>query len=220
MGGFGNPGNKHTMYLVNFWRVLALLMVSFSVQAGQGLDSLDGFLKNMKTLQGQFVQTQFNAERRETQRASGTLELERPGKFRWVYLQPYHQELVADGESLWIYDQDLAQVTQKPMLQATAQAPIMLLLEKKSLDKDYVLTELGNDQGLDWVGLKPRKDEADVREVKLAFDKKMLSRMQLTDAFGQLTLIEFKDMRMNPALSSQVFRFEPPPGVDVVRAAQ
>lgn len=209
---------------MRFFKILSvlasLMIVSVSVHAGQGLDSLDSFLKNMKTLQGQFVQTQFNADRRETQRASGTLELSRPGKFRWVYLKPYHQELIADGESLWIYDQDLEQVTQKPLLQATAQAPIMLLLEKKSLDKDYLLTDLGNDQGLDWVGLKPRKDEADVREVKLAFEKKMLARMQLTDAFGQATLIEFKDMKMNPTLAEGAFVFAPPAGVDVVRAAQ
>jgi len=209
------------MRVLKFLSVLAsLMMVSICAQAGQGLDGLDSFLKNMKTLQGQFVQTQFNADRRETQRASGTLELSRPGKFRWVYVQPYHQELIADGESLWIYDQDLEQVTQKPLIQATAQAPIMLLLEKKSLDKDYLLTELGNDQGLDWVGLKPRKDEADVREVKLAFEKKMLARMQLTDAFGQITLIEFKDMKLNPKLSENAFVFVPPAGVDVVRAAQ
>ncbi len=208
------------MRFADFWRVLALLSLSFNAWAGTTLDGLDGFLKNMKTLQGEFVQTQFNADRRETQRASGTLELARPGKFRWVYAQPYHQELVADGESLWIYDQDLEQVTQKPLLQATAQAPIMLLLEKKSLDKDYLLTDLGSDQGLNWVGLKPRKDEADVREVKLAFDKNMLARMQLTDAFGQITLIEFKAMKMNPPLPDNVFTFVPPAGVDVVRAAQ
>lgn len=209
------------MRFFSYLRLLAVLVfLPLSAQAGQGLDALDGFLKNMKTLQGQFVQTQFNADRRETQRASGTLELSRPGKFRWVYVQPYHQELVADGESLWIYDQDLEQVTQKPLLQATAQAPIMLLLEKKSLDKDYLLTELGNDQGLDWVGLKPRKDEADVREVKLAFEKKMLARMQLTDAFGQITLIEFKEMQLNPKLAEGVFSFVPPAGVDVVRAVQ
>jgi chaperone LolA len=209
------------MRFLKFLSVLAaLIILPLSVHAGQGLDGLDSFLKNMKTLQGQFVQTQFNADRRETQRASGTLEMSRPGKFRWVYVQPYHQELVADGESLWIYDQDLEQVTQKPLLQATAQAPIMLLLEKKSLDKDYLLTDLGSDQGLDWVGLKPRKDEADVREVKLAFEKKMLARMQLTDAFGQITLIEFKEMKMNPKLAEGAFNFVPPSGVDVVRAAQ
>lgn len=209
---------------MRFWFFLRALMVllffPLAVQAGSGLDSLDSFLKNMKSLQGQFVQTQFNADRRETQRASGTLELERPGKFRWVYVQPYHQELVADGESLWIYDQDLEQVTQKPLLQSVAQAPIMLLLEKKPLDKDFLLTDLGNDQGLDWVGLKPRKEEAEVREVKLAFQKKMLARMQLTDAFGQITLIEFKDMRLNPTLPENEFIFVPPAGVDVVRAAQ
>ena len=209
------------MRFLKFLSLLAVLIAfPLSAHAGKGLDGLDTFLKTMKTLQGQFVQTQFNVDRRETQRASGSLELSRPGKFRWVYAKPYHQELIADGESLWIYDQDLEQVTQKALIQATAQAPIMLLLEKKSLDKDYLLTELGSDQGLDWVGLKPRKDESDVREVKLAFEKNMLARMQLTDAFGQMTLIEFKDMQMNPKLAEGAFKFVPPMGVDVVRAAQ
>ncbi|MEW6765416.1 MAG: outer membrane lipoprotein chaperone LolA [Pseudomonadota bacterium] len=200
------------------WIVLLFAALPLMAQAGEGLNSLDGFLKNMKTLQGQFVQIQFNADRRETQRASGTLELARPGRFRWVYTQPYHQELVADGESLWIYDQDLEQATQKPLRQALGQAPIMLLMENKPLDQDFLLTELGRDQGMDWVELKPRDEGADFREVKFAFQNRMLSRMQLTDAFGQITLIEFSGMVLNPSLPEGHFQFTPPAGVDVVRA--
>lgn len=200
------------------WIVLLLASLPLMAQAGQGLNSLDGFLKEMKTLQGQFVQIQFNANRQETQRASGTLELSRPGRFRWIYNQPYHQELVADGESLWIYDQDLDQATQKPLRLALGQAPIMLLMENRPLDDEFILTELGADQGMDWVELKPRGEVADFREVKFAFKGRMLARMQLTDAFGQITLIEFAEMKLNPALDDRHFRFSPPAGVDVVRA--
>lgn len=200
------------------WIVLLFAALPLMAQAGEGLNSLDGFLKNMKTLQGRFVQIQYNADRRETQRASGALELVRPGRFRWVYTQPYHQELVADGESLWIYDQDLEQATQKPLRQALGQAPIMLLMENKPLDQDFLLTELGRDQGMDWVELKPREEGADFREVKFAFQNRMLSRMQLTDAFGQITLIEFSGMVLNSVLPEGHFQFNPPAGVDVVRA--
>jgi len=201
------------------WIVLLLLVpLSWLAQAGEGLDSLDGFLKEMKTLQGQFVQIQYNAERRETQRATGTLELARPGRFRWVYSEPYHQELVADGSSLWIYDQDLDQATEKPLRQALGQAPIMLLMENRPLEEAFILTELGRDQGMNWVELKPRGEAADFREVKFAFRDGMLARMQLTDAFGQITLIEFFSMRLNPQLGDERFRFTPPAGVDVVRA--
>ncbi len=200
------------------WIVLLFAALPLMAQAGEGINSLDGFLKKMKTLQGQFVQIQYNADRRETQRASGTLELARPGRFRWVYTHPYHQELAADGESLWIYDQDLEQATQKPLRQALGQAPIMLLMENKPLDQDFLLTELGRDQGMDWVELKPREEGADFREVKFAFQNRMLSRMQLTDAFGQITLIEFSGMVLNPVLPEGHFQFNPPAGVDVVRA--
>jgi chaperone LolA len=200
------------------WIVLLFASLSPLAQAGAGLDSLDAFLKEMKTLQGQFVQIQYNADHRETQRASGTLELARPGRFRWVYVEPYHQELVADGESLWVYDQDLDQATEKPLRQALGQAPIMLLMEYRLLEEEFILTELGRDQGMDWVELKPRGEATDFREVKFAFREGMLARMQLTDAFGQITLIEFSSMRLNPQLADERFRFSPPPGVDVVRA--
>lgn len=200
------------------WIVLLLASLPLMAHAGGGLDSLDGFLKDMKTLQGSFVQIQYNADRRETQRASGTLELSRPGRFRWVYAEPYHQELVADGESLWIYDQDLEQATEKPLRQALGQAPIMLLMENRPLEDEFVLTELGEDQGMDWVELKPRGEAADFREVRFAFREGMLARMQLTDAFNQITLVEFSSMRLNPQLPDERFRFTPPAGVDVVRA--
>jgi outer membrane lipoprotein carrier protein len=198
--------------------VLLIASLPLLAHAGAGLDSLDGFLKEMKTLQGQFVQIQYNADRREPQRASGTLELARPGRFRWVYSEPYHQELVADGSSLWIYDQDLDQATEKPLRQALGQAPIMLLMENRPLEEEFILTELGRDQGMDWVELKPRGEAADFREVKFAFRERILARMQLTDAFGQIILIEFSSMRLNPPLADERFRFSPPAGVDVVRA--
>lgn len=200
------------------WIVLLLASLPLLAQAGGGLDSLDGFLKEMNTLQGEFVQIQYNADRRETQRASGTLELSRPGRFRWVYSEPYHQELVADGESLWIYDQDLDQATEKPLRQALGQAPIMLLMENRPLDEEFILTELGRDLGMDWVMLAPRGEAADFREVRFAFRDGMLARMQLTDAFNQITVVEFASMRLNPQLPDERFRFTPPPGVDVVRA--
>ncbi|MGK0673240.1 MAG: outer membrane lipoprotein chaperone LolA [Halothiobacillaceae bacterium] len=200
------------------WIVLLFASLPILAYAGAGLDSLDTFLKEMQSLQGKFVQIQYNTERRETQRASGTLELARPGRFRWVYREPYHQELVADGTSLWIFDQDLNQATEKPLRHALGQAPIMLLMENRPLDQDFILTELEPDQGMDWVELKPRGEVADFREVKLAFRERMLARMQLTDAFGQITLIEFSAMHLNPRLREERFRFTPPIGVDVVRA--
>lgn len=200
------------------WLILLLAGLPKLALAGPGLDSLDAFLKEMKSLQGQFVQIQYNTERRETQRAKGTLELARPGRFRWVYLEPYHQELVADGQSLWIYDQDLEQATEKPLRQALGQAPILLLMENRPLEQDFILTELTPDKGMDWVELRPRGEGGDFREVKLAFKDRMLARMQLTDTFGQMTLIEFSSLRLNAKLDEGRFRFMPPPGVDVVRA--
>ena len=72
------------------------------------------FVEDVETLRGHFEQALIDASGEVVERTTGTLEIERPGRFRWTYAEPYEQQLVADGLNIWSYDVDLAQVTVKP----------------------------------------------------------------------------------------------------------
>ena len=112
--------------------VLALGLVGSTTWAQARVDEVgerlvNEFVNDVITLQGRFEQSLIDAEGVVIERSSGTLEIERPGRFRWSYSEPYEQWLVADGLNIWSYDVDLAQVTVKAQAKALANTPALLL---------------------------------------------------------------------------------------------
>lgn len=181
---------------------------------------LEAFLAEIRTLRARFVQEIVDEAGAPVQRSSGTVAVLRPGRFRWDYREPYRQLIVADGERLWIYDEDLAQVTVRPQAEALTRTPLQILTERAGRALEgFRLRELGLREGLEWVELRPAGDggEADFERILVGFDGPRLARMELVDAFGQTVRLRFEAVERNPRLDPSLFRFEPPSGVDVVR---
>lgn len=212
------------MRLNKFSRTTAmalLLALPVLAHAGKGLERLDSFFKNNKAVLADFQQTLVDEKNRELKQAHGTLILQRPGKFRWDYAAPHRQLIIADGKKFWLYDADLEQVTVRVMDATLGTTPAVLLSGERPLQESFVITELGvrggeEWQGLEWVGLTPKADDASFSRVWLGFDEKELRAMELTDNFGQTTLIRFSNLRREASVDATLFTFVPPPGVDVI----
>ncbi len=198
---------------------VAFLAVLLSVSSGAGADvaRLKTFLSEMKSLEAAFEQTVEDEKGRNLESSFGRFYLSRPGRFRWSYTVPYVQEIVSDGEEVWIYDSELAQVTVKSAREALANAPGLLLSTNRPLEAEFVLTDLGRQGDLEWVELTPKSTDAPFRKVRIGLRGRDLAEMELADGFGQLTRLRFKGAVKNPKLSPELFRFEPPDGVDVMR---
>jgi outer membrane lipoprotein carrier protein len=177
---------------------------------------LDSFVAGTKGLKAQFTQTVLDRNGRKTQEASGTLYLSRPGKFRWVYMKPYAQLIVGDGKKLWIYDEDLDQVTVRKLDQAIGESPAALLAGDNNLEKLFNLKEPGEKDGLEWLEATPKGKEGSFEKVRMGFRGNDLSAMELQDNFGQTTVLRFSGLERNPAMGSSLFRFTPPKGADVI----
>jgi len=108
---------------------LALLAVALLPQpaGAAAAQRLAAFLEDTRTLRARFVQEIVAEDGTPGERASGTLAVLRPGRFRWDYREPYRQLIVADGERLWIYDEDLEQVTVRPQERALGRTPLQIL---------------------------------------------------------------------------------------------
>ena len=146
--------------------------------------------------------------------------MRRPDRFRWVYEQPFRQEIVADGRRLWVYDPDLLQVVVRPLRQALGETPALLLAGEARLEARFAVTALPPEDGVEWVRLRPRGgEEAGFQRVDLGFGPRGLAAMRLVDALGQETRLVFSALRVNPPLGEEAFRFTPPEGVDVVGEA-
>jgi outer membrane lipoprotein carrier protein len=197
---------------------LALFCLSFTnlVYAEQATDKLNNFIATVSTFKANFEQTVFDANGALMEQAKGLLSIQKPGMFRWDYLAPYPQHIIADGERIWFYDVDLEQVTVKPQQETLSDTPATLLSGDKLPDDEYTFKNLPSEDGLFWVGMIPKSADSNFQAVTLAFDKHGLQQMIMLDSFGQKTRLVFTQTIENYKFEKDEFRFRPPAGVDVV----
>lgn len=197
--------------------VAGLLSLSVgAVHADDAVSRLNQFVAEVSTFQAVFTQTVVDAEGNMIEEADGEFYLSRPGKFRWDYVTPYAQQIVADGQRIWFYDEDLEQITVKNQDEALADTPAGLLSGKSMPEDTYNIATIAKDDALQWVELTPKDDESNYQWVQLGFDDTGLQQMLMTDAFGQRTRLLFTEVKVNPELDAGRFDFTPPAGVDVV----
>ncbi|OWY38613.1 outer membrane lipoprotein carrier protein LolA [Xenophilus sp. AP218F] len=178
------------------------------------IPQLKAFIAGSKTLSAEFTQVVSSKGKREE--ASGTLEIARPGKFRWEYRKPYNQLIVGDGKTLWIYDPDLAQVTRKAQGAALGTSPAALLAGSNAIEQNYRLKEAGKSGEAEWLAASPKQQDNTFSAIRMGFRNNMLVEMELNDSFGNTTRIVFGAPRQNVSLPAGRFAFAPPKGVDVV----
>jgi outer membrane lipoprotein carrier protein len=203
-------------------RFLTLVAVLFACAAvasddvDPGRQLVDEFVTEMQTLQGDFEQALIDADGAVVEKTSGRLEIQRPGRFRWAYVEPYEQWLIADGLNIWSYDVDLEQVTVKPQAEALANTPALLLggsddaLEQFEYEGSYV------EKDTHWVRLEPKNTDSGFLRVELGFMNDTLHRMVFFDNLDQTTLVSLYDVKVNEPIDAGRFEFAVPEDVDLV----
>ncbi|MBX9903554.1 MAG: outer membrane lipoprotein chaperone LolA [Burkholderiales bacterium] len=196
--------------------ILMLLCLLPGLASAAATDALKVFLTQTQTVKARFAQMVLDKNGKQLQQAQGVMQFSRPGKFRWDYQKPYEQAIVGDGSKLWIFDKDLNQVTVRKLDRALGSSPAALLSGSNDLERDFKLSNLGMDKGLDWLEALPKSRETVFERVRMGFGKSGLEAMELRDQFGQTTVITFADVERNPRIAAEVFRFTPPQGADVI----
>ena len=193
-----------------------ILTLAYTAVQAASIEMLKSLLQQTNSGKARFAQIVVDKNLKELQKATGTMQFVRPGKFRWEYHKPYEQIIVGDGAKLWIYDKDLNQVTVRKLDKALGGSPAALLAGSNEIEKAYDLTNLGPQEGLDWLEAIPKTKDTTFERVRLGFGKAGLEAMELRDQFAQTTVIKFANVERNPKLSPEVFRFTPPKGADVI----
>lgn len=196
--------------------LLLMFLLLPAAASAAGLDVLRGFLNETSSARARFAQMVLDKDLKMLQQATGIMQFSRPGKFRWEYDKPYEQTIVGDGTRLWVYDKDLNQVTVRKLDSALGASPAALLAGSNEIEKDYTLSALGSQEGLDWLEARPRVRDTVFERIRLGFGKRGLEAMELRDQFGQVTVIKFADVERNPKLPAETFSFTPPKGADVI----
>ena len=211
----GVPGIPALAWLA----VLAVLAIPGGAAAqpdGAG-ERLNRFLAETRTLRAEFRQEVFDERGQRVEEAAGTITLARPGKFRWVYREPYEQQVVGDGEQVWIYDADLDQVTVGDMETSIGAMPAMLLYPDRPVEDSFTVTAAGGQNALEWFDLAPHAEDSMFRRIRIALGPEGVRVMELADRFDQSIRIVFSDLERNVELDDDHFRFVVPEGADLFR---
>ncbi|QBC31021.1 MULTISPECIES: outer membrane lipoprotein chaperone LolA [Pandoraea] len=186
-----------------------------------GTAQLKAFVAQVKSARGEFEQKQVKGQQdgavKVSNAASGTFEFARPGRFIWRYVKPYDQLLQADGETLYIYDKDLNQVTERKLGASLGASPAAILFGSNDIEKNFTLKDAGVKNGIDWVELKPKAKDTQFQRVGIGFRDGNLAAMELYDAFGNVTLLTFDKMQKNPPMPADSFKFTMPKGADLIK---
>ena len=201
--------------LVSSAALMLALVASAPAQAG-AVAALREFLSQTKTARGEFTQQVTRGAAPAAPASSGTFFFERPGRFRWTYVKPYEQVLVADGERLFLYDKDLNQVTVRKVAAALPASPASILFGGSDFERDFVVTEAGTRDGIEWLKAVPRVKDSQFERIEIGFREGTPAVMVLADRFGQVSRLTFSRFERNAKLDAQLFRFVPPAGADVL----
>jgi outer membrane lipoprotein carrier protein len=194
-----------------------------------GTQSLQAFIAQVHSASGDFTQRQVKAPTKGQGQgqqpsavqmggpSSGTFSFARPGKFIWAYRTPYEQILEADGDTLFVFDKDLNQVTERKLGNALGASPAAILFGSNDLNAHFTLHDVGVKEGIDWLELTPKDKDTQFQSVGIGFQDGELKAMELHDVFGNVTLLTFSNIQKNPALPADAFKFAVPKGADVIK---
>jgi len=215
-------------------RFFATLFIAGCAHAAcaNGLESLESFVRTVSSGRADFTQV-VTAPAREGQAArsktsSGTFEFSRPNRFKFLYQKPFEQSIVADGQTLWLYDADLNQVTARKQSAALGSTPAALIAaapDLRALQADFTLAAAPEKDGLEWVVATPKAKDGQLQAVRVGFrvgekpaaKPAELAALEILDSFGQRSVLSFSKVEVNPVLPKGAFQFITPKGADVIR---
>jgi outer membrane lipoprotein carrier protein len=192
------------------------LALVVSAAGATSIERYKSFINETQSARAAFEQKVYDRNGKLVQESRGNFVLQRPGRFRWVYDKPADQVIVGDGTRVWIYDRQLNQVTVRKLSAAIGSTPAALLAGGTGVEKAFALSDAGEKDGLEWLEATPREREAGFERVRMGFNAKGLEAMQLTDNFGQTTVLRFSKLERNPKVNPAEFKFDPPKGADVL----
>lgn len=198
-------------------RLLFVLFLTLSLSANAtGLERIKEYFQNIQSASADFHQVVTDKQGHKTQDVTGVMQLQKPNKFRWDYNKPFVQQIIGDGEKIWLFDPELNQVTVRSFTKAAGSSPAALLAGGKEMERSFVIKDASRKGTLEWVLAVPKIGETGFERLFLGFKGDALMEMELHDSFGNRTAIQFINVVRNPKLSADLFKFTPPRDADVL----
>ena len=142
----------------------------------------------------------------------------RPLKFRWNAHPPAAQQVISNGQRLWVYDIDLEQATEQKLDKKVGNVPGLILSgQPETLGEHFIIQEEMQENSMhrNYI-LIPNDVDALFNRLVLSFEGNTPVSMEFEDHLGQRTFIIFKNVILNSSVSDKHYQFITHKGVDLV----
>ena len=210
--------------------ILGLLFTSTAGFSGQveNIDVVVGKIQKryegIEDFHADFTQEATVKALNTVQKSDGEVWFKKPGKMRWNYYEPYKDEIVSDGHTLWFYNEEEKQVIESPLSKVSDTETTSTLLSGLGKIKELYKTSFSESgefesDGNYLIDLRPKDEGEDYNKVTLSINKSnmMVNTLYLYDPFGNLTKVSLRDIEIDKGVSDSLFDFKVPSGVEIIK---
>ena len=212
----GGVGRRGVCQILAFAAIVGITGIPRRVRSAS-VDPLSRFFSEVRTLYAAFHQSVLTEDLQSIDESDGELWLSRPGRFRWNYGEPLEQVVVADGQEVWVYDPGLEQAVVRKQDEMLGDTPAGLLAGNADPSLSYLVEGLGNQEGIDWISIFPKRPDAAFAQIQFGFELDTLRMVQMLDPLQQITRIRFWDVNVNLDVPVGKFSLILPKGTDIIR---
>ena len=200
----------------NLFLFLTITIIKINFLFAQPSSDLSILLNKNESFQGSFNQIVFDNQGQIIEEANGKVIFKKPHFFKWIYKKPHQNQIISDGEIIYIYDPDLSQVIMSQFSQSNSKNPSLIFFQK-NIEKFFKVTTKSIDGEL-WYRCQSLSDDADYESLELKFDSqgKVLA-MNIIDRLKNKILVNFEDIQTNIKINEATFLFNVPENVEIIK---
>jgi outer membrane lipoprotein carrier protein len=178
-------------------------------------DELSNLLNKTIAFSGQFSQSVYDNKSQLIEEANGVVVFKKPHFFKWIYQAPHQNQIIGDGETVYIYDPDLSQVIMSKFSQSKNNNPANIFF-LNNIEESFKVTKILIDDEA-WYRCESKSKDIDFQSIEISFNEDKIHGMRVVDGLQNKIIINFVSIIQNPNIDEASFLFNVPDNVEVIK---
>jgi outer membrane lipoprotein carrier protein len=203
------------MFIMGCFILRASALAAYAETLDEAIASVENHYRELHDLTAKVTQNNMLKSIGKTQKFEGTLWINKPGKLRLEYTNG--QLILIDGKAALFYSRKSEQVIKKAFTDfEQMNVPVAFLLGAAHIRDDFDVVQ-PDAKTLRLLELRPKKAGAAMKKLTIQIDDAgRIMGLSIYDKSGNVTRIDFSDIREDTGFNSKLFTFKVPKGTEII----
>ena len=201
--------------MIRFFTFILLFYLNINLLWAAPADELSNLLNKTIAFSGQFSQSVYDNKSQLIEEANGEVVFKKPHFFKWIYQAPHQNQIIGDGETVYIYDPDLSQVIMSKFSQSKNNNPANIFF-LNNIEESFKVTKILIEDEI-WYRCESKSKDIDYQSIEISFNEDKIHGMRVVDALQNKIIINFVNIIQNPNIDEASFLFNVPDNVEVIK---